>query len=113
MTFEEAYATPDGVSDDVARLCRDLRQYFKKAGLDYPPSYKVFRTGEEHADYGDYCTEAPLVLVYEGTDVQHLFSWEAAMLDSYEGMQVMNDFLEERGWYHESGTSYYGGFYRS
>ena len=111
MNFAEAYATPDGATPRAARLCQDLREFFRRTGYTSSPGYRVFRTGEEHALYGEYCTGAALVLVYEGTDIAHMFSMDYAYPD-YEPWEVMNDFLEERGWYHEQGTSYYGGFYR-
>ena len=111
-TIAEAYATPKGASPEQAALCQDLRELFSKMGVG-SPGYPAFRVGDAFSYDAANPVHSTLVLFYEGSDIQHLFAYEYASLDSYQGMEVMNDFLSDRGWYHEQFNSVCGAFYRT
>lgn len=99
----------DGLSDAGITACMTIMNALPES-LD-TGGCRTFYTPKEWEERGElFCTDAELIVVFDGGDVAPYFNMSYCQMDLVEKMQTA---LEKVGMYYEYGMSWYCGIYLS
>lgn len=108
---------PEGLSATGEAAYAVIIAFLRERGLTYTGGCRAFYSPAEWRGRGeDYCRNAELVVVFDGSAVAQAFSydhagWSANPMQGYATIEAMSQKLAEVGMYAEQGTHWYAGVY--
>ena len=97
------------ISKETEKAYRLVRNFIKRHKSLYTGGCRTFYTPSEWKyRREEYCLDALLIVVYDGSDVRELFN----PIRRYDLMDKFIKYLDDNGYYFENGTHWYSGIYK-